>query len=164
MGVELFHADGRTDVTNLIVASGKFKNTPKNEAVLNTAWFSARCASLDAEIPKGRMRLQALGSWVPYGLTLRTWTLKFILRRFNWFVYFSYEVIFDVVFYFEIRRKEVCRRSSVGVAIRYGLDGPGIESRRSRWPRGLRRGLVAVRLLGLRVRIPTGAWMFVLCV
>ena len=31
------------------------------------------------------------------------------------------------------------------------------------WPRGLRRGSVAVRLLGLWVRIPPGAWMFVLC-
>jgi hypothetical protein len=33
----------------------------------------------------------------------------------------------------------------------------------SQWPRGLRRGSVAVRLLGLRVRIPPGAWMFVSC-
>ena len=35
---------------------------------------------------------------------------------------------------------------------------------RSRSSRGLRRGLVAARLLGLRVRIPPAAWMFVLCV
>jgi hypothetical protein len=32
---------------------------------------------------------------------------------------------------------------------------------RSQWPRGLRRGSSAVRLLGLRVRIPEGAWMSV---
>jgi hypothetical protein len=32
--------------------------------------------------------------------------------------------------------------------------------RRSRWPRGLRRGYEAARLLGLRVRIP---WMSVSC-
>ena len=32
------------------------------------------------------------------------------------------------------------------------------------WPSGLRRGSAADRLLGLRVRIPPGAWMFVLCV
>jgi hypothetical protein len=31
------------------------------------------------------------------------------------------------------------------------------------WPRCLRRGFAAVRLLGLWVRIPPGAWMFVLC-
>jgi hypothetical protein len=29
------------------------------------------------------------------------------------------------------------------------------------WPRGLRRASVASRLLGLRVRIETGAWTFV---
>jgi hypothetical protein len=32
---------------------------------------------------------------------------------------------------------------------------------RSQWPRCLRRGSAAVRLLGLRVRIPPGAWMSV---
>jgi hypothetical protein len=31
--------------------------------------------------------------------------------------------------------------------------------RRSQWPSGLRRGSAADRLLGLRVRIPLGAWM-----
>ena len=31
----------------------------------------------------------------------------------------------------------------------------------SRWPRGLRRGFAAARLLGLRVLIPLGAWMSV---
>jgi hypothetical protein len=34
---------------------------------------------------------------------------------------------------------------------------------RSRWARGLRRGSAAVQLLGLRVRILPGAWMFVSC-
>ena len=34
---------------------------------------------------------------------------------------------------------------------------------RSQWPCGLRRGSAAVRLLGLWVRNPPGAWMFVLC-
>jgi hypothetical protein len=34
---------------------------------------------------------------------------------------------------------------------------------RYRWPRGLRRGPAAVRMLGLRVRIPPGAWMSVSC-
>ena len=57
----------------------------------------------------------------------------------------------------------VGRDSVVGIATRYGPDGPGIESRRSQWPCGLRRGSAAVRSLGLWVRIPPGAWMFVLC-
>ena len=35
--------------------------------------------------------------------------------------------------------------------------------RRFRWPRGLRRGSAVARLLGLRVRIPPGAWIFVSC-
>jgi hypothetical protein len=33
----------------------------------------------------------------------------------------------------------------------------------SQWPSGLRRGSAAARLLGLPVRIPPGAWMFVCC-
>ena len=36
--------------------------------------------------------------------------------------------------------------------------------RRSQWPRGLRRGSAAARLLGLWVRIQPGAWMSVCCV
>jgi hypothetical protein len=63
-----------------------------------------------------------------------------------------------------ILNKTVGRDSVVGIATRYGLDGPGIESQsRSQWPCGLRRGSSAARLLGLWVRIPPGAWMFVLC-
>ena len=38
-----------------------------------------------------------------------------------------------------------------------------IHYSRSQWPRGLRRGSAAARLLGLWVRIPPGAWMFVCC-
>ena len=34
---------------------------------------------------------------------------------------------------------------------------------RSQWPRGLRRGSAAARLLRLWVRIPPGAWMSVVC-
>ena len=30
------------------------------------------------------------------------------------------------------------------------------NTRRSQWPHGLRRGFAAIRLLGMRVRIPTG--------
>ena len=52
------------------------------------------------------------------------------------------------------------RHSSVGIATRYGLDGPGIEFPRSQWPSGLRRGSAAYHLLELRVQIPPGAWMF----
>jgi hypothetical protein len=34
---------------------------------------------------------------------------------------------------------------------------------RSQWPRGLRRGSAAARLLGLWVRIPPGTWMLIPC-
>jgi hypothetical protein len=33
VGAELFHADGRTDIPNLIVAFRKFANAPKNEEI-----------------------------------------------------------------------------------------------------------------------------------
>jgi hypothetical protein len=33
-----------------------------------------------------------------------------------------------------------------------------LDLRRSRWPRRLKRGSAAARLLGLQVRIPPGAW------
>jgi hypothetical protein len=42
--------------------------------------------------------------------------------------------------------------------------GPGSIPGRSQWPRSLRRGSTAARLLGLWVRIPPGAWMFVFVV
>ena len=38
-----------------------------------------------------------------------------------------------------------------------------VQKYRSQWPRGLRHGSVAARLLRLWVRIPPGAWMFVCC-
>ena len=38
-----------------------------------------------------------------------------------------------------------------------------IYTRRSQWPRGLRRRSAAARLLRSWVRIPPGAWMFVCC-
>ena len=56
------------------------------------------------------------------------------------------------------------RDSSVGIVTHYGLDGPGIESVRSQWPSGLRRGSTAGRLLELRVRTLPRIWKFVLCV
>ena len=34
-----------------------------------------------------------------------------------------------------------------------------VRSRQSQWPRGLRRGSAAARLLGLWARIPPGAWI-----
>jgi hypothetical protein len=58
----------------------------------------------------------------------------------------------------------VGRDSSVGIATRYRLDGRGSKPWRTQGPGGLRRRAVAGRPLGLRVRIPPGAWMFVLCV
>jgi hypothetical protein len=41
------------------------------------------------------------------------------------------------------------------------ITRPTTLKRRSHWPRGLRRGSAAARLLGLQVRIPPGIWMFV---
>jgi hypothetical protein len=41
---------------------------------------------------------------------------------------------------------------------------PETPVRFTRWPRHLGRRSAAARLLGLRVRIPLEAWMFVLCV
>ena len=49
-------------------------------------------------------------------------------------------------------------------ALRYKLEDRELDSCRAQWPSGLRRGSAANRLLGLRVRIPPGAWMFVFCV
>jgi len=34
MGAEMFHANGKTDMTNLIVAIRKFQKTPKNGSLL----------------------------------------------------------------------------------------------------------------------------------
>jgi hypothetical protein len=38
------------------------------------------------------------------------------------------------------------------------------DNSRSQWPHGLRRRSAAVRLMRLFVRIPPGAWMYVVCV
>jgi hypothetical protein len=40
---------------------------------------------------------------------------------------------------------------------------PGLPRCRSEWPRGLKRGFLAPRFVGLRVPIPPGAWMSVCC-
>ena len=53
------------------------------------------------------------------------------------------------------------RGSSVGTAIRCGLEGPTIEYR-YQWSSGLRPASAADRLLGLRVRVPPVEWIFVL--
>ena len=53
--------------------------------------------------------------------------------------------------------------SSVSIATRYGLEGSEFEPL-SQWPSGLRRESEADSLLGLRFRIPPGAWTFVLWV
>jgi hypothetical protein len=44
-----------------------------------------------------------------------------------------------------------------------GIMGSLMLTCRSQWPRSLRRGSAAVRLLGLRVRLPLRAWMSVSC-
>jgi hypothetical protein len=45
--------------------------------------------------------------------------------------------------------------------IKFSLEK--IHECRSQWPRRLRRRSAAERLLGPRLRIPPGAWMFVFC-
>jgi hypothetical protein len=51
--------------------------------------------------------------------------------------------------------------SKMCIYLVFGLLMNGICQ--SQWPRGLGRGPAVARLLGLWVRIPPGAWMFVLC-
>ena len=41
--------------------------------------------------------------------------------------------------------------------------GEGLEQFKSRWPRDIKRRFTAARFLGLRVRNPSGAWIFVCC-
>ena len=53
------------------------------------------------------------------------------------------------------------RGSVVGIAVGYELGGPGIKFR-SQWPLGLARNSQSYRLLESWVRIPPGAWMFML--
>ena len=46
MGAELFHTDGRTDMTQLIVAFRHFANAPKNVCICNmhcAVLYSALC-------------------------------------------------------------------------------------------------------------------------
>ena len=54
--------------------------------------------------------------------------------------------------------------SSVGITTRYVLEGPRIEIADPSGRAGLRRGSAADLLLWLRVRMPSGACMFVLFV
>jgi hypothetical protein len=44
------------------------------------------------------------------------------------------------------------------------MDALNVYHSRSQWPRGLRSGSTAARLLLSWVRIPLRAWMFVCCV
>jgi hypothetical protein len=58
----------------------------------------------------------------------------------------------------QINRKENYYNARSEILLRtIGMTG------RSQWPRGLRRGSAAARLLGLWFRIPPGAWMSVSC-
>jgi hypothetical protein len=58
-----------------------------------------------------------------------------------------------------------CGNSSVRASISKWPDLCCADKRKSRsqWPRGVRRRSTAARLLGLRVRIPQGAWMSISC-
>ena len=61
------------------------------------------------------------------------------------------------------RVEEEERGSEAEVGVRMPVFPSGVWKGRSQWPSGLRRGCAADRLLGLRVRIPPGAWMSVCC-
>ena len=63
-----------------------------------------------------------------------------------------------------ITRTMLGRDSSVGTATRYGLNGPGIESQPIPVAERSKARLCFRSLAGIAVRIPPGAWMFVLCV
>jgi hypothetical protein len=68
---------------------------------------------------------------------------------FLWHEKLSYFCVFQIV-------HPHARAPAINMHLQLGL-------RRSHWPRGLRRGSAAALLLGLRVRIPPGSWMFVSC-
>ena len=55
-----------------------------------------------------------------------------------------------------------CHKYTISI-LRTGIILPTAMRGRSRWPRGLRRGSTAARVLGMGVRIPPGAWMSVSC-
>ena len=59
--------------------------------------------------------------------------------------------------YVTVLRKDICGQHVKRICTFYATNC------RSQWPRGLRRGSAAARLLGLWVRIPPGAWMSVSC-
>ena len=54
--------------------------------------------------------------------------------------------------------------SAHNILIKYMYDKYNYNKRRSQWPRGLRRRSAVARLLRSWVRIPPGAWMFVVSV
>jgi hypothetical protein len=56
-----------------------------------------------------------------------------------------------------------CMEAGLSAQCVYTLNWLHIEQCQSLWPRGLRCGSVAARLLGLLVRIPAGLWRFVSC-
>ena len=63
-----------------------------------------------------------------------------------------------------IRKQNVVKCIGNTHTHRYGHVGRVSSVIRSQWPSVLRRRSAVDRLLGLRFRIPPGAWMFALCV
>jgi hypothetical protein len=62
------------------------------------------------------------------------------------------------------RPYNVISRNETSVHGRVFIEMLIIHQNRFQWPSGLRRGSAAARLLGLRVRIPPWAWVFVVSV
>jgi hypothetical protein len=70
-------------------------------------------------------------------------------------LYFHARYISAQIAYYTIRIEEIIYKGNYMF--------PNRVSCRSEWPRSLKRGSAAARLLGLWVRIPPGAWMSVCC-
>jgi hypothetical protein len=80
---------------------------------------------------------------------------------------FCYELTFQPPFWILQRMGEkyviIFRWNEPNCIAEKQISNPDKHKRRYQWPHGLRRGSEARRLLGLRVRIPPGAWMPIYC-
>jgi len=70
----------------------------------------------------------------------------------------------DDVWSFETSAVTICQSSWLDCFMLDGVKSfPCLKTRRSRWPRGLRRRSAVTRLMGLRVRVPLATWISVSC-
>jgi hypothetical protein len=64
----------------------------------------------------------------------------------------------DFMYWFTVVYSVQTSQSKLDIVCTHVYTRMDVQSR-SRWPRGLRHGSTAARVLELRVRIPPGAWM-----